>query len=229
MVVALEQLFSPRTTFCLLNALLIIVTFFTSWVALRSRTFCLTMTLCMAFGTQFHYAYALSAIYAFYLFIAYLEVNLLCVFKLLTLENPSAYWYVGYLSSLVVLLGHETWLNYYLFLVAGGVFLWAMRTCGHPVTERRRIGFVIVPATLLAMLYIPIKVHYGRQHFHPGAEDEVLLGYPYVSLAADDFVSNLITYVYMSFTNYLPPVFLSSNSDYLLPPGVIRHEQYGYH
>jgi hypothetical protein len=229
-VVALEQLTSPRTTFCLLNGLLIVVTFWTSWLALRSATFTLTMTLGMAFGTQLHYAYALSSIYAFYLFLSYLSINLLCALKLLVGHSASRSWGLLYLVSLLLMaLCHETWLNYCVFLWIAGGFLYLYIRKYHRPCSVQRLLFVVGSATLLACVYIPIKVHYGRQHFRAGAEDEIILGYAHFSLAADDFVSNVITYNYMAFTNYVPPPFLSSFSDYFHNNEVIRSEQHGYH
>jgi hypothetical protein len=228
-IVVLESFLTERTIFCLLNALLIVTTFWTSWAALRDTTFTLTMTLCMGFGTQFHYAYVLTCIYAFYLFLAYIEVNLLCIYKLVVARDTRLRWYVGYLASLVVMvLCHETWLNYYVFLCTSAAFLYLFAR-RHACLGTRQMLLVIATTTLLAAVYIPIKVHYGRQHFRPGAEDEIILGYPYWSLAVDDFLSNLITYVYMSFTNYLPPPLFNSASDYFLTGDIIRGEQYGYH
>lgn len=228
-VTLLENALSPRTAFCLLNAILIVTTFAASWIARRSAVFTVTMTLCMAFGTQFHYAFALSSIFAFYLFIAYLEVNLLCAYKLVHADGGGRGWYAGYAVSLVItVLCHETWLNYYVFLVlSAALFLAVAWRHGAPL-RLRPVLFVVGTATLLALVYIPVRAHVGRQHFRPGAEDELITGYPYPLLAGEDFLSNEITYVYMALTNFLPPVF-GSNSDYFIGPEAICREQHGYH
>lgn len=225
-----QQLLTPLGAFLFLNALTIIVSFWTSWFACRSLVFTCSFTLCMAFGTQLHYSYVLSGTDVINLQIIYLEINLLCLYKLLFETTHQGRWRAGFVISLVLLaFGFDTWYNYFLYLWLAGAFLFCY-SWRHQEPERySRLGFVLACATLIACIHLPIKLCYSSQHFTGGKEDELILGYQSPALFIEDFFSNLMTYTYISLMNYAPPFLLASNSSFHLGASGILQEQHGYH
>lgn len=221
---------SPRAAFYLLNAIAIVATFWISWHALRSRIFTYTATICIAFGTQLHYSYALSGTFCMYLQIVYLEWILLCLYRLLSEDRPPRIWKIGYVVGLIVYaLGFDHWYNYLLFIVLCAPLLWVYHRRVGLGLRNRQVGFVTAVALVVACLHLSIKLNYSGQHFTPGREDELIAVYRYPLLAVEDFVSNVFTYNFITLTNYAPPFVLGSNSDFRLGTDVILAEQHGYH
>jgi len=72
----LDRILSPAGTFHFLSAVLIVTSFYCSWLAYRSKLFSYTMALCMAFGTQFNYAYINTSLVKDYLMTIYALINL---------------------------------------------------------------------------------------------------------------------------------------------------------
>ena len=127
----LEMRFEVRHVFYFLNALLIVCSFGLSWLMFRSAIFSFTLTICMAFSTQFHWLYACSSIESFYLFVIYLEANVLCLMKFAHTGRRS--WQLGFVGTLILLaLAHEQWLDYLGFLTLGSIFLLIFARQGPP-------------------------------------------------------------------------------------------------
>jgi hypothetical protein len=223
------RLLGASGAFYALNALVILAAYLTAWHLSRSLVFTNTMALGMALGTQFHYGYVLSGTFVMYLQVTYMEVATLCAWKMLTAERTGR-WRAAFLGTVVFLsLGFDTWLNYYVFAVAAGAFLYAFYRRRGEAAKVAEVRFALVALTAWLAVWLPVKLYTGRQHFTPGREDEVILGYSRPVLAAEDFLSNVITYTFMAGTNYLPPALLTSNSDFRLGPDRIMAEQHGYH
>ena len=142
----LVQHFSLTNVFYALNAALIVASFALSWSMFRSAIFSFTLTLCMAFGTQFHWAYACSPVILLYLFVIYLEANLLCFVKLL--QTGGRGWRIAFPLTLIpVALCTELWADYLAFLTLGSLFLfaYAWRHAGHrfEAAGRLRIAGIV--------------------------------------------------------------------------------------
>ncbi len=226
----LQRLLTPRGAFLFLNALVVFVSFWTSWFACRRLIFTCTFTLCMAFGTQLHYSYALSGTVVLYLQIIYVEINLLCLYHILFGSAQQGKWRVGFLISLVLFaFGFDTWYNYFLYLWLAGAFLFFYSWRHGESWRCHRLLFVLGSATIIACIHLPIKLSYSPQHFKPGCEDELILGYHSPALFIEDFLSNCISYTYISLMNYAPPFMLASNASFSLGSAGILHEQHGYH
>jgi hypothetical protein len=224
----LEEYFPISHVFYFLNAALIVCTFMCSWLMFRSVVFSFTMTFCMAFGTQFHWLYDCSPVETFYLFVIYLELNILCVHK--AVETGRRSWYAAFIASLMVLaMCHEQWLDYFAFLTLGAaiVLAYARRTGRRELYPR--IGFLLTAAWIAAVLYLGIRLSYGEQQYRAGNESEMVFTYPRRVLAVEDVISNGMTYLYLAISNYFPPFMVSSNSLYRLGAEQIVAEQHGYH
>jgi hypothetical protein len=221
--------FTPGNAFLILNGLAIIASFITSWLVFRSAIFTISFTLCIAFGTQLHYAYALSGTFVLYLQIVYLEVCLLCMLRVLTSERHVLWWKIGFVLSLIVFaIGFDTWYNFLAFVWVAGPLLWIYFARRGEREKLSAIRFIVVATTLVACVHLPIKLLNSGQHFATGREDELLFNYKHRTLMVEDFVSNIFTYLYISLTNFAPSFLISSNSAYRLGTSVIIAEQHGY-
>lgn len=217
-----------QTTFHLLNALVIVVSFGTALFVSSSPVLALAVACCMGLGTQFHYSYVLTSQYAMYLLVCYIQVNFACAWGLYA-SNGARKWKIAYVASLIVLaLCHEMWLDYVAFTVLGCLFLFAYFSRWDPA-HKHIPRFILVTVLVAAFIYIPVVKHFAVQVERQGAESEMILGYDSKVLAAEDFLSNCFTYTYIAFGTYLPPFLLSSTSDYLLGSEEITKRQHGYH
>lgn len=224
----LEMKFTVRHVFYFLNAALIVASFGISWFMFRSPIFSFTLTICMAFGTQFHWLYVCSSIECFYLFVIYIEANLLCLMKYAQTGRRS--WQVGFVATLILLaLAHEQWLDYLGFVTLGSVFLFFYARRADLGELKGRAQFMLLASWAVAIIYLSIRLSYGRQQYRPGHESEMVFTYSSPMLAIEDVISNVITYIYMAFSNYFPPSLVASNSLYQLGPERIVAEQHGYH
>ncbi len=227
-VYGLQQCLSRDAVFFLLNALVIVSSFACTWPLFRSAVFSYTVAICMAFGTQFYWAYVCSTVQAFYLFVVYLELTLLCFAMALRTDNRR--WRAGYCASLVLLaLCHEQWLDYLAFTVLAGVLLWFYAARAGVPDLRRRLLVLAVCTGVIATVYLAIRLSFGQQQYRPGEEAEMIFTYSSPILAVEDFVSNVFTYTYMALSNYFPPCLLSSNSLYYFGTDGVIAEQHGYH
>jgi hypothetical protein len=226
----LTRLVGTSNAFYVLNALVIVSSYVTGWFLTRSRTFACTLAACMAFGTQFHYGYVLSGAFCMYVQVAYLESIVLCGFKMLTAPTHRGWWRAGFLGMLSFMaFGFDTWLNFYVFLVFAGAFLYWFYWRRGDRAALASLRFALIGATVLLCIYLPVKLVTSKQHFRQGHEDEVILSYRQPILIAEDFCSNLITYTFMATTNYLPPALVTSNSDLRYGAEKVLAEQHGYH
>ena len=147
--------------FYALNAALIVSSFVFSWWMFRSNIFSFTLALCMAFGTQFHWIYNCSPIVSLYLFVIYVEANLLCLLKVV--QSGTRAWKAAFLVSLIVVaLCHEQWLDYFGFLFLGGIFLWLGAWHWQAAELKRRVAFALLAACAVAVVYLSIQI--GRAH-----------------------------------------------------------------
>jgi len=224
----LEERFSSNKVFYFLNAALIVCSFAFSWCMLQSAVFSFTLAICMAFGTHFHWLYVCPGVEALYLFVIYLEANLLCIAK--SLQTGRRWWHVGFTGSLMILaLSHEQWLDYLGFLTLASFFLFVYAWRVHRSDLKTRTLLLLATAWGIGTLYLAIRLSYGEQQNRPGHESEMIFSYTSPILALEDFLSNLITYVYIAFSNYFPPFMISSNSLYYFGADQIVAQQHGYH
>jgi len=227
---ALDRTLTPRYTFVVLNLLTVFVSFWTSWIALRSRVFTYTFAICMAFGTHLHYSFALAGAMVLYLQIIYLEIILLCFYNVLRGTGKQWAWRAGFAGSLAFFaMGFDTWYNFLLYVcLACALLYWFCRRSGD-TQYIPRLRFIVITALAIACVHIPVKLANSQQHFRPGQEDELIVAYRKPVLILEDFTSNVITYTYMSLMNYAPPFLLTSNSQFAFKDEGILEEQHGYH
>ena len=223
-----EQYFSPNAVFYACNALCIIGSFVCTWLMFRSAVFSYSVAICMAFGTQFHWVYVCSPITAFYIYVVFLEANLLCMYKVL--RGGERRWQLTFAGTLVLLaLNHEQWLSYLAFLMPACAFVWLWAGKAGLPEVRRRVLFVAIFSGMLAAGYLAIRLQYGEQQSRPGDEDAMIFMYSSRVMAVEDFISNVISLLYIAISNYFPPFLVGSNSLYLYGRDGVIAAQDGYH
>jgi hypothetical protein len=131
------------------------------------------------------------------------------------------------LSLVVVALAVEWWLNYaaVLLVVSGFFWLWAKRHGLHRNAAGPAVAFLVVAAILL--LYLAVRLPLAYEFVRPGGEEELIITYSNLILAAEDLIANFFTLTYMSITNYLP-TFGSLSQTYIGDAAIVA-EQHGYH
>lgn len=160
----------------------------------------------------------------------YLEFNLLCFYQVLTGKSNQNIWKWFFLLSLIfVALCWEMWLDYFVFMALCLFYLFFVYRRKQKTDYVKRIKFIAISLIAVASIYIAVKVQYTGEHFTRGTEAELVSNYDYPILAIEDIISNIITYIYVALTNFLPAFLVSSNSHYLLGETILIEQQFGYH
>jgi hypothetical protein len=231
MMLYLPTRLGAANTWVLLNVLLIITTFFTSWFAFHSRVFSYTLCILLGFGTQLFHIYHMSGNIAVVPAFIFYQINLLLILKIFTDKKRKFLWRTLYVVSFIIMaLYNLAWLDYLVFIWVLSVFLliyfWYTGQQQHFST----LAYVFGAATCVGVLYIFIKMQFSsNQIIAEGAEEDVIFNYPYLILAVEDFISNLVTNFYLAISNFLPPFMVGSNSQFLFGSDQLIALQNGYH
>ncbi len=220
----------PANTWQLFNGLLIAASFATSWFVFRSAVFSYTFALCMGFGTQLYHVYSVSGGIGAPLLIIYYELVLTCAYAFITARTPRATRWSGAalaVSIVLMVMAYEGWLDFLVFFCAAAVVLAPALWRRDPVALRR---LTLTTLTLVGIgaAYVVLKVRLGYGQA-AGTEADVIFNYHHASPMIEDFVSNVLTHLYIAATNFLPPSFLSSTALYSLGAAELVTEQHGYH
>jgi len=234
----LNQSLGVEPTFLLLNSLLITITVLCAWFATRSRVFTLTMAVCIGFGTQFNHAYPNTSVFILYLFIIYLEVNLLFLYRICVGKgDPFINKTLFVVSLMAAALCWEMWIDYFAFIFIFALAAYIAFTRRSDKKMSSRFAFVLISATCIVAVYMSIKVLYSSglsEHFTRGLEGESIFNYmltnnspAYAIMAAEDIFSNYVTYNYLALTNFLPPFCFTANA-LIFGREAIVNNQFGY-
>jgi hypothetical protein len=235
-------IFSARVsmylTFFTLSFSLIIITFMIVYRISGSLGAAATLALCMAFGTQFNSLYANTSILILYQFCVFLLVNLYYIFLIISGKKTGRGTKAAYIISLVfVALCWEMWLDYAVFMYAVFVLLFWLYKRSKISLDFKNLRFCFAGLTIILITYLLVKINSSQgvaEHFEHGKEGETVMNYlkePDANTSvifAEDIISNIITYNYISLSNYFPPSLLSSNASFYFGKGITKY-QYGYH
>jgi hypothetical protein len=224
----IEMRLTPPVTWYLFNAVLIIVSFVSSWAVFRSLIFAYTFTICMGFGTQLYQTYAVTGTLSFCLLFVYFELVLWSAVRVA--QHPESWrWKGAFLaSSLVMVVAYEGWLDFLVFAWVASAFV--LLLCWH---HRRReyvrgVAFCVTTLTVLGVAYLYIKLRFAFGSV-AGTESDVVFNYPYLAPAIEDVFSNVVTHLYIVLTNFLPPSLVSSTAFWQLGGDKLVELQRGYH
>lgn len=213
-------------------AVLVVASYLLSYAALRSRIFSGTLAICMGFGSQFNYSYIHNGGHHWVLFTLYLLVNLFFLHALATQSAELRWPRVGFVVSLIVFaLCWEQWLDYLAFLLCGCLlaYLRCRRDPQLADRYRSRIRMVAISSSVIAAIYLVVRLPYSGEHVTSGHESDTIFTYSHRLIALDDLISNGFTYLYIAVTNFCPSWFNGSNSLYHVGADAILREQDGYH
>ncbi|MDX2053225.1 MAG: hypothetical protein SFV15_12580 [Polyangiaceae bacterium] len=237
-VSALDLLVGAKVSYLCWSLANVVSVFVCSWVAFRSAVFTVTATICMAFGSQFDYALVNSGCASLLPMSIWLQLNLLSLVLLWRHPARSSV-RILYASSLVLLaLAFETWLDYLAALTTALAWAFVVHRSRLHAAHLAGLRFVAIATSAITLSYLVLKVALGgaQEHLRPGQEAELVVGYfrtlplgKAAVITLEDLLSNLVTYLYVSLTNYLPPFLLASNSLIDLGRDTIIAQQFGYH
>jgi hypothetical protein len=225
----LETRLTAPTTWEALNALVVVTSFLTGFVAFRSLVFASTFAIALGFGTHLYQAYATGGPVGLNLLIVYYELLLLCGWRAVVSTRHVRLWQIAFVVvAVVTALAYEGWLDVLVFTwVASPIAAVALWRFGRR-SSLARLGFVVGVLTVIGAAHVLIKIKTGYGQV-PGAESDVVFNYPALAPAVEDVLSNTLTHFYTVVTNFLPPSFVSSTSLYDLGAYRLVDLQYGYH
>lgn len=225
----LERGLTPAGVWYLYNALAITVAFGATYAVFRSAVFSFTAAICIGFGTQFYHAYAVTGGIASYIFASYNLLLLLAITQVVRGVRPRRAWYVALGGSLALnVFGYEGWLDVLVLMWVATPFVFIALRRMQLSAEARRMVQITTVMTLVAIVYIIVKVTVGRGQ-RPGAESDILMNYDSWRAFADDLISNVFTHTYLSVSNYLPPLLVGSTAMFHVGPDALIAAQHGYH
>ena len=223
-----EMRIGVANTWYLFNSLMLVGSFVAALLVFDSLAFAFTFAIAMGFGTQFIHAYTVTGGMASPLVTLVFEALLVCSYRVVVAERRRTAWKAAFAVSLfIAALTYEGWLDVAAFvIVAGPVF--AVIAAGRAPAVRRRLLGVTVTMLSVALVYVYLKTHLGNGQT-AGSESDVVFNYHLWAPTIEDVVSNIITQLYISVTNFLPAVFLSSTALFTLGADKLVELQAGYH
>lgn len=231
-LVVLQALISNKAAYVLIHGLATVTTFLTTWVARRSQTFTLATTACIAFGTQYHYVYSTSGCMIFILLVVYAQLNLLALHQMLCTGRSG--WRGLFVASLVACaLCYDTWVDYAAFLLLATPYLALVARRRGLASWTRELRFAGAATLAILGLFLIVRVGLMNdgQFTKPGHEHEIVSlrgGVPMLVLALEDVLANWVSFLYIAFSNFLPPPLVMSNALLLLGGGPVAAAQNGY-
>jgi hypothetical protein len=216
-------------TWYLFNALLVVVSFLSSWIVFESFAFSYTFAICMGFGTQFVHTYAVSGGMASPLIACVFELLLACAYRFVVAERHARWWAAGFAISLVTCaLSYEGWLDLAVVVAVAALLFAIVAAHQRAPIQSRRLLAVFASVAFVAVLYVVVKTRLGYGQV-AGSESDVVFNYRQWSPLIEDLASNVVTHLYMSVTNFLPPMLTSSTALYEIGADGLVALQNGYH
>ncbi len=214
----LNRFIEPVYTLYIFSGALVVVSFLTSWFVFHSLLFSCTLALCMTFGIQFEIKYLAGNNVFIITYAIYLVLSLFCIYQVMVRDR--VIWRIGYLFSLIAFaLCFASWVNILAFLgLCLSYVLFLSHRNGLP-EFKPRVLYVAVSSAAVALVWAVLRfvdflqgAKHGARHMgiNTGGEEDLVFNYirkGYPIIAIDDIVTNLIKYIYMALTNYLPITF----------------------
>ena len=217
-------------TWYLLQAILIVVSFFLSWKVFKSAIFSSFLALCLGFGTQLYHTYQVPGSIGYYLLYTMFIVLLYLAYQFIQSANDGRKWFLLlFLALIFTAILYEGWLDFFaaVWLVSIFLFIYYKKQNKKPIVKR--IAMVFGLFNLVALVYIYIKFTYIGFIHTEGIESDVVFNYPYFWLMVEDVLSNYLTHMHIILTNFLPPPFITSNSLYYYSAAELIEQQFRYH
>ena len=225
MIISIPEMLYPYVgvyiSIYIVSSVLIIITYISGWMISKSKAFTLSMTICITFGIQFNKGYFGNfGIAIYYLLFSYIELNVLFLYLYLKKDKNKLFKNLYIISLIFTALCFEVWLDYALALFFGLVLLYFIFYKRKEYTSLHKIKFSLITLIIIVVSYLTVKLIYKDgiiHHIPKGFEKEWVFlymseGYRYSVIAIEDVISNFFTYIYLSFSTFLPAFLVSSNS-----------------
>lgn len=226
----LKEYIGNTNSYLLLNFLFITTAYFLSWFAFRSKIFTITLGICAAFTTLNDHVYQNSSLIVIYIPFILCFCNLFSLFKLFQDDAPKLYWWIIWgVSLFLYILSFEGWLDYYAVIMLASFFCFYILQKQNDSTRIKRLSIIITFLTMVAVVYVLLKVKYGYAS-NKGDEHDLVFNYGvhYLPLIMEDMISNFFTFFYSTIITYIPPLFSFSVAWLMYGPNKIINLQNEY-
>lgn len=212
----IENFIGTAGVWYLFQVLLLLTAFFLSWKVFHSEIFSYFLSICLVFGTHFYHAFQYSCVVSLYLLQTLFILLLYFAYEFIRSEKKYSWHLIALIATLIpTMVMTEGWLDFFASVWAMSVFLFFYFTKIKRPDLRKKVLIVFIIFNIFASIYIYIKFTY-LGFTHNSGESKIIFSYgtEYFWRVIEDFISNYFTNLYTTLTNFLPPVFITSNSLY---------------
>jgi len=211
-----EKIIGTAGVWYLYQAILLLTAFFLSWRVFRSEILSYILAICLVFGTHFYKAFIYSSVVMLYLLQTLYILLLYFAYKFI--QSPKRYsWHLLALVVTLIptVLMTEGWLDFFASIWAMTIFLFLYLKKIKQTKYNKKLLIVFLIFNIFASVYIYIKFTYIG-FIHESGESKVIFTYgiEHFWRAVEDFISNYLTNLYTTITNFFPPAFITSNALY---------------
>ena len=210
--------------------ILILVSFFLSWKVFHSEIFSFFLSACLVLGTHFYHAFQYSSITGFYLLHTLFLLLMYFGYEYIRRENGGAVYFIASIPALIfsaILM--EGWLDFFASVWVILIFLFFFFRKKGLYKLSKRVVPIFLLYNFIAIVYIYIKFTYIKFP-HTTGESAVVFAYGinHIWRIIDDLISNYITHLYLTLTNFLPPSLITSNAYYEYYGELMEKNSYVY-
>jgi len=211
-----EKIIGTAGVWYLNQSILMLTAFFLSWRVFRSEILSYILAICLVFGTHFYQAFISSSIVMLYLLQTLFILLLYFAYEFI--KSPKRYsWHLLALVVTLIptVLMTEGWLDFFASVWAMSIFLFLYLKKIKQTKYSKKLLVIFLIFNVFASIYVYIKFTYIG-FIHDSGESTIIFTYriEYFWRAVEDFISNYLTNLYTTITNYLPPAFITSNALY---------------
>lgn len=227
----LSKILSPTQLYLFLTSLMVVVLYSAAYITTRSLRFAVALGIIAALSTFLSYAFVYGSLVRNHLFIVYIALAAVCLFKYVTSHSTHKHkWFLVFAVSMIfVIFSGEWWLNLCASVLLSCFFImvWAKRHGQLEFTKRFRN--VIIFLIVSMVLYLSVRLQYASSYIQPGFENEMIFSYSSPLLMLEDIIINYFTYIHITLSSVLPSFLTFSPSYTVLGPELILAGQHGYH
>lgn len=211
-----QEIISISGAWHLYQLILILTAFFLSRKVFRSIYFSYLLPICLVFGTHYYHAFQYSSISAYYLLHTLFLLLLYLAYQFIRgAANQKLTACLYTITLLITAIFTEGWLDFFASLWAISILLFSLFRNRQQSERNKRLVILFIITNIIAAVYIYLKFNYIG-FIHTSGESKVIFTYGIDQfwLMLEDFISNYLTHLYMTLTNFLPPAFITSNALY---------------
>jgi len=224
----------PYKTHLLITIVLGMVAWCCSYLVLKSLPFSLFFTLMIIInpGMVFAHRYFFFEVVAFMYIYMCLNFFAFCQMLIAPESKTVFYAFLFALSLLLLEIASEISLNYVICITGLCIlafwYYWQSRNINRTILLKR-VAVLLGTVFMVTAFYLAIRMQYFSEFVKKGHEEELLFTYPSIVEMVECLISNLVVFIYMSCTAFLPPFLSFPNALTLLGREAIIQHYYGAH